>query len=289
MNDMENFIAALKAFEEEFGCSVVMHAYTEDLKKIFAFIFGIHTNPYCSVLKKKVWDTVNPLCRYFDCVLCGEILNGKDLPFYKYCHCSVLELVVPVLIEKRVAGVLYIGPFNVLKEALPPDTLLSKTFIRGLEKFNPQKEQLAGLSARRALRLKKISLLLSTMMSYIAEKSKEAKSEGGGRKERIENFIRNNFRKDASLQALAAHLLLSESRTTQIVKEYFDKSLPALVTEQKINCAKTLLVSSYFSASAIAVQSGFSEPGYFFKTFKKYTGFTPAAYRKKNRKENISF
>lgn len=287
MDEMRDFSEALTAFKEEFGCHVMMHTYTDDLRRNFAFLCGIHANPYCSILKNKLWDTINPQCKYFDCKLTLEVLSRGKKPFYKYCHCGVLELAVPVITGERLSGVLYIGPFRTSPDEMPPDTLICKTSVKGLEKFEAQKQTLAELSRERASRLMKISIMLSSMMGYIVEKSKNDEIPAGSRKERIENFIGNNFRREASLSELASYLFLSESRTTQLLREYFGKGFPELVTEQRINYAKSLLVNSYFTASSIAVQTGFSEAAYFFKVFMKSTGLSPGAYRKKFRKENF--
>jgi YesN/AraC family two-component response regulator len=45
--------------------------------------------------------------------------------------------------------------------------------------------------------------------------------------------------------------------------------------------AANLLNNTYLSVLDIALQTGFDNVSYFIKTFKKYTGFTPSAWRKK--------
>lgn len=287
MDGIKDFTDALRAFEEEFKCSVVMHAHTDELRKCFGFLCGIHTNPYCSIMKKKLLDTVNPLCNHFDCKLTGEMLNEKKMPFFKYCHCAVLEVAAPVIINGQLGATLYIGPFRVPEKNMPPGTLISRTFVKGLCKFEKQKQLLAEISQETALRLIRMSLMLSNMIRYITEKNKEQENFHGSRKEHIEGFIRNNFRREASLSELAAYLFLSESRTTQLLREYFGKGFPELVTEQRVNYAKSLLANSYFTASSISAQAGFSEPAYFFKVFRKSTGLQPGAYRRNFRKENF--
>lgn len=287
MDELKDFREALRAFEEEFKCSVVMHAHMDEVRKSFAFLCGIHTNPYCSVMKKKLWESANPLCNYFDCKLVGEMLNEKKKPFYKFCHCAVLEIAAPVIINGELGATLYIGPFRVSEKKMPPGTLISRTFIKGLRKFEKQKRLLTEMSEEKASRLIGISLMLSNMIRYITEKNSANEEVPGSRKEHIENFIKNHFRKNISLSELASYLFLSESRTTQLLREYFGKGFPELLTEQRLNYAKTLLANSYFTASSIALQAGFSEASYFFKVFMKSAGMSPGAYRRKFRKENF--
>lgn len=50
--------------------------------------------------------------------------------------------------------------------------------------------------------------------------------------------------------------------------------------QQKVEWSKQLLEKTDLSINQISDELGFSEPGYFIKTFRKYEGITPAAYRK---------
>ncbi len=53
------------------------------------------------------------------------------------------------------------------------------------------------------------------------------------------------------------------------------------VHRQRINKAKDLLTFSNLPLSQIALQAGFASPSYFCRAFKAATGFSPAAFRRR--------
>ena len=67
----------------------------------------------------------------------------------------------------------------------------------------------------------------------------------------------------------------------RIFKKETGFSIMEYFTKLKIEKAKELLRDKQFSIREISDKLSFSEPNYFTKTFKKITGFTPSAYRKR--------
>ena len=54
------------------------------------------------------------------------------------------------------------------------------------------------------------------------------------------------------------------------------------VQELRIDCAKKLLSETNCKVKDVALRSGFGDYHYFSKTFKKFTGLSPAEYRKES-------
>lgn len=67
----------------------------------------------------------------------------------------------------------------------------------------------------------------------------------------------------------------------RVFKKETGFSIMAYFTILKIEKAKELLRDKQLSVREISDRLSFSEPNYFTKTFKKITGFTPSAYRKR--------
>ncbi len=59
------------------------------------------------------------------------------------------------------------------------------------------------------------------------------------------------------------------------------KSAKAFIDEILITQIKGLLVNSQFTMNEIAYQAGFDDPTYFFKYFRKRTGFSPKQFKEK--------
>jgi two-component system response regulator YesN len=60
------------------------------------------------------------------------------------------------------------------------------------------------------------------------------------------------------------------------------KTIMGYYTELKINQAKQLLRENELSVREISEKLAFSTPDYFTKTFKRVTGLTPLAYKKRS-------
>jgi AraC-like DNA-binding protein len=55
--------------------------------------------------------------------------------------------------------------------------------------------------------------------------------------------------------------------------------LLAWIAEERIALAKNLLKETSHNIAEVGWTSGFNEPSYFIRIFKRYTGLTPRAYR----------
>lgn len=94
------------------------------------------------------------------------------------------------------------------------------------------------------------------------------------------NFIHNHYESPlaADCEYLAGLCGFTSAYLRRIfVKEY---GLPTstYIKQYRLNRAKTLLNSGYYSITEVAGRCGFDSPSYFAKEFRKYTGFTPLAF-----------
>ena len=96
---------------------------------------------------------------------------------------------------------------------------------------------------------------------------------------KIKEFIEQNIKSNFTIQQLAAHVYLSESRFKAWFKE--KTGIPPLeyVLRRKINYAKELLLKGDKSVQDIAYELYFSSAQYFAKVFKKYTNLNPTEIR----------
>jgi AraC family transcriptional regulator len=99
-------------------------------------------------------------------------------------------------------------------------------------------------------------------------------------KEKIQEFIADNFNRSISTADLARHLTLSVSRTCHLVNSCFQCPFSELLTRERIAHAKLFLSQTDYRVSEIAFMCGFSSVEHFNRMFRNKTSFAPLAYRK---------
>ena len=85
-----------------------------------------------------------------------------------------------------------------------------------------------------------------------------------------------------SIDEICSKTAYSKSYLFRIFKAKTGKTIMAYFIELKINQAKQLLRENELSVREISEKLAFNSPDYFTKTFKRITGFTPLAYKKRS-------
>ncbi len=96
----------------------------------------------------------------------------------------------------------------------------------------------------------------------------------------FKEVVQNNLFDDLSINELAAMAGMSLSSFKRKFQEVFGVSPKVYIISQRIEKAKELLSSSDQQISEIAYAVGFSELGYFSRSFSKHTGFSPTEFKK---------
>lgn len=92
-------------------------------------------------------------------------------------------------------------------------------------------------------------------------------------------YLHDNFNRDFSLDSLAASANLSKFYLERIFKKATGLSPHTYMLVLRIERAKQLLSSSSKPILDIAIEMGFSDQSHFTNVFKRFTGFTPHAFR----------
>lgn len=98
--------------------------------------------------------------------------------------------------------------------------------------------------------------------------------------ERARELIHARFAERLTLEEIAADAGVHPVHLATVFRRRFHCTVGDYVRERRIEYASRELTTSRTPLALIALDAGFANQGHFSTTFKRVTGFTPAAYRK---------
>lgn len=96
---------------------------------------------------------------------------------------------------------------------------------------------------------------------------------------KAKTFIEENYSKDISLDDVSRIVDISPYYFSKLFKEETGENFIECLTNIRIEKAKQLLQNKEVSIKNICVETGYSDPNYFSRIFKKQVGITPTEYR----------
>lgn len=282
MNDIiKEFTGLAQTYGRLFRCSVCFHDYSGDIFKAADISLYTHMNPFCQNVKENKY--CDRRCQEFDSNIIRHFFSCGKKEIIKVCHAGALEFVVPVFSDNKLCGAVFLGPFRPAKSGR-----MNGIIVQG------EGEEISDEAKRIFMTLPEIKssdlddMLMMTRL--LAEKLGRTITSfnrdyilGQGYADKIPYFINREFKNGISIANLAEFLSLSVSRTSRLVKLHTGKSFPELLAERRVEHARFLLENSFLNMELVSNQCGFSDPAYFFRTFKKFQKCTPAEYRKKGK------
>jgi AraC-like DNA-binding protein len=97
---------------------------------------------------------------------------------------------------------------------------------------------------------------------------------------RARAYIDERLEETLTLDRIAAHVNLSPAYLCRLFKQATGYSPMEYTIKQRINRAKDLLQRTDIPIGTIAYQAGYTDAGYFGRTFRQQTGMSPSAYRR---------
>lgn len=101
-------------------------------------------------------------------------------------------------------------------------------------------------------------------------------------------YLRNNFRRDISLDGIAEACGLSRRSISAVFKKETGHNVMVFRNQLRIEQAIRLLKETNYSLEEISERLGFSSSFYFSRVFKNFTGIAPAHFRNKPDPEYFS-
>jgi AraC-like DNA-binding protein len=101
--------------------------------------------------------------------------------------------------------------------------------------------------------------------------------------QRAIGVIQQRYWDRLSLSALARQVGMSKHRLSHRFRDVLGITFREYLLKVRLERAKALLAAGHVSITEVAHDVGFGDLARFDKVFKRYTGFTPSAYRSSNR------
>ena len=95
----------------------------------------------------------------------------------------------------------------------------------------------------------------------------------------IYDFVADNFKNDIRISDVADKVGLTPNSFCRFFKKINQKSFVQFVNEFRINKSVELMTAKNLSISQIMFESGYNDPSYFNKQFRKLKGESPSQYR----------
>jgi two-component system response regulator YesN len=98
---------------------------------------------------------------------------------------------------------------------------------------------------------------------------------------RAKSYIDENYSRDISLDEVSREVNISPYYFSKIFKEEANENFIEYLTRVRIEKAKEMLENPALSIKEVSVRSGYADPNYFSRIFKKQTDMTPREYKAK--------
>lgn len=95
----------------------------------------------------------------------------------------------------------------------------------------------------------------------------------------IYNYVLSNFKEDIIVTAIAQKCNMNTAAFCRYFKKKTGKTFKDFMNEIRLGNAAGLLLKGDLSIAEVAFQSGFNNPSYFNRLFKRMNGITPKAYQ----------
>jgi Response regulator containing CheY-like receiver domain and AraC-type DNA-binding domain len=160
--------------------------------------------------------------------------------------------------------------------ALRADTLLQAQGIKGID---------ALAYCRDALKHRTIASLKRALENALQDAASRMISQPNGVNTtavaQVIEIIKTRYADRLTIENIAEEVHYSPAHLSTLFRQETGMTIGDALFRTRLNAAMTLLRTGDDAIASIAFQSGYTDVQYFYRVFKRYTGMTPVAYRKK--------
>ncbi|EGF1660867.1 helix-turn-helix transcriptional regulator [Salmonella enterica] len=143
-------------------------------------------------------------------------------------------------------------------------------------------------SDQRSPALEFIVLLILQQLTVDARQNENAEAAGVSLAWKAQQLIRTHYHLPLSSAVLAKELHCNVDYLGRVYRRVFHLTLTEAIHRQRVREAEKLLISDARSLKEVAERCGFNDVGYFRQIFRKHTGLTPAAWKRRYSKEHVN-
>lgn len=268
---------AIAAFERLHRVVVTVHDPAGGLRGALGAERGIHRHRGCILAKGAG--------RLDDCLAFDVERTRRDLAELpdgrvQICHAGLVECVVPILRDGRVAAVLFAGPWWPARDLRPHAVDERRT--RWPPGASPLR--LPRLDAERAwLLLEALRQLRARLEQWMAAHPAPAAGRrprtADDRRAQVLDYLRAHHQDGASLTVLARCLGVSPSRCAHVVRAVCGAGFSELLMRQRLETARDLLARTSLPVGRVLAAAGFRNRSHFHAAFRRRFGVTPSRWR----------
>ncbi len=269
----DDIVRYLDALMAERNWYISLHGamtYTPPLAR-----YNFHLNPFCCYVKTECgcW----PECiRRQDKVL-ARCRGGA---FCGACFAGVAEWVYPVMQDGEPVGFVSVSGYcglNTAAEEAKLHHFAARHRLDGSALARLRAECLSAEIPSRAevdVWLRPLVLMLEQL---IAQRLPPAP---GDIRTELLRYVTQNFTRKLTAESVGAHFHYSASTVHHLFKKEFGRSIPAFVTELRMDQAQWLLRNTAYPVGTVAALLGYCDANYFSGVFKHRFGLPPGQFRR---------
>lgn len=129
------------------------------------------------------------------------------------------------------------------------------------------------------LKLKELMLAIIRQQNVLALSGEVKEQRMNERLLAVVEYIRRNATEEINIQQLSSMAYMSKSSFYRMFTQEFGISPNKMVLMEKVNIARQMIASGSLAIKEVGYASGFSDPNYFSRVFKKLVGMTPMEYK----------
>ncbi len=238
---------------------------------------------FCDVMRKLSTSSV------YKCANCDrkalEHVRATKKSYIYRCHTGFTEAVIPILYHGELISVMMIGQIRTEdKNDREYNRLVAQIKDVDIENLDPDLRRILKTSFDKmnTMDLKKFTAFVY-LLEICAQSIYDKRWIRCEEKTLIENFvdyIQMNLYNDISIKDAAVALKISRSHLSRIIQSNKNTTFTNYLTDERIEAAKKLLLTTSMPVKDIASTLKFKEATYFMRVFKQKTGYTCTSFKR---------
>ena len=217
-------------------------------------------------------------CRLCDQKACRQAQRERKTLIYP-CHAGLIEAITPIQVDGVVVGYLLLS--HIVQGADE-----EAEWRRVLELCRPYGigetalREAYGQLPRTPYRVLRAAGDLLSFSARALCQARMARLVPGSMQERLTHYVSEHLAEDLSSERICTALGMGRTALYELSKQTYGCGIHEYVRRLRIQSAMQLLTTTKLTNSEICQRIGIADYNYFFRVFRKQTGFTPQAYRR---------